>query len=452
MQKLERKNESMKTYYRRTIDKELSRWANEEERKPLLLRGARQVGKTSAVRHLAEQFQYYAEIDFNERADLHYLFEGTYSPQEICQMLSVLIHVPIIAGKTLLFFDEIQACPKAINRLRYFYEKFPELHLIAAGSLLEFALEELPSYGVGRIRSVFMYPFSYEEFLWATGNEALATMVNAASPDNPLPSPIHEHALQQLRTFLVLGGMPDVVARYCKDGNLLECQNILSELIFSFRDDFAKYRKRVPTSRIDAVFRSIAEQGLGKFVYNKVDTEANTKQIKDALETLILAGLVHPVTHTSANGIPLGAEINEKYRRMLLCDTGLLQRLLNLDFAEIFSSNNIQVVNRGAIAETFIGNELIKASSCYAPQPLYCWHREKAGSNAEVDYVVQIGSEIFPIEVKSGIKGSMQSMRVFIHLKDIPKGIRTSLENFDSYDDVLLYPLYAIKNIFNLSR
>lgn len=442
----------MKKYYQRIIDKELSRWANEDERKPLLLRGARQVGKTSAVRHLAERFQYYAEVDFNERTDVHYLFEGTYSPQEICQMLSVLLHVPIEAGKTLLFFDEIQSCPKAINRLRYFYEKYPELHLIAAGSLLEFALEELPSYGVGRIRSIFMYPFSFEEFLKATNNEALAEMINSASPGNPLPRPVHELALRQLRIFMVLGGMPDVVARYCKDGNLLECQNILSELILSFRDDFAKYRKRVPTSRIDAVFRSVAEQGLGKFVYNKVDTEANTKQIKDALETLILAGLVHPVTHTAANGIPLGAETNEKYRRMLLCDTGLLQRLLNLHIAEVLSSNDLQVVNRGAIAESFIGNELIKAAPCYAPQPLYCWHREKAGSNAEVDYVVQTGTEILPIEVKSGTKGSMQSLRIFLQLKNIPKGIRTSLENFGLYDDVLLYPLYAIKNVFNNPR
>lgn len=438
----------MKAYYKRLIDRELSHWAGEKERKPLLLRGARQVGKTSAVRHLAEQFQYYVEIDFNERTDVHYLFEGTYSPQEICQMLSVMFRVPIISGKTLLFFDEIQACPKAINRLRYFYEKYPELHLIAAGSLLEFALEELPSYGVGRIRSIFMYPFSFEEFLWATDNGALAAMLNESSPYNPLPLPIHEQALRILRIFLVLGGMPDVVARYCKDGNLMECQNILSELIQSFRDDFSKYRKRVPTMRIDAVFRSIAEQGLGKFIYNKVNTEANTKQIKDALETLVLAGLVHPVTHTAANGIPLGAEVNEKYRRMLLCDTGLLQRLLNLDIADIMSSTELQIVNRGAIAETFIGNELVKAASCYSPQPLYCWHREKPGSNAEVDYVVQVGSDIYPIEVKSGVKGSMQSMRLFLQLKGLSKGIRTSLENFGFYDDILLYPLYAIKNIF----
>ena len=441
----------MNKYYKRKIDHELESWASANERKPLLLRGARQVGKTSAVRHLGEKFKHFVQVDFNERHDVHYLFEGTYSPQEICQMLSVLLRTPIVAGETLLFFDEIQACPPAINRLRYFFEKFPELHLIAAGSLLEFALETLPSYGVGRVRSIFMYPFSFEEYLWATGNEALATMINASSPDKPLPQPIHEQALRLLRVFLVIGGMPAVVARYCEDGNLLECQNILNELVLSFRDDFAKYRNKVPSSRIDATFRSIAEQGLGKFVYNRVDTDASTVQIKTAVETLILAGLVYPVTHSSANGIPLGAEINEKYRRMILLDTGLLQRILNLDISDILSSNDLQVVNRGAIAETFIGTELVKSASCYSPYPLYCWHREKAGSNAEVDYVVQLGARILPIEVKSGSKGSMQSMRLFMEAKGIAKGLRTSLENFSSYEDILVYPLYAIRNIHVLS-
>lgn len=442
----------MKKYYKRKIDEELERWASSNERKPLLLRGARQVGKTSAVKHLGLSFEHFAQVDFNERHDVHYLFEGNYSPQEICQMLSVLLRIPIEAGKTLLFFDEIQACPAAINKLRYFYEKFPELHLIAAGSLLEFALETLPSYGVGRIRSISMYPFSFEEFLWATDNQALSLMINGSSPDKPLPLPIHEQALRLLRIFMVIGGMPAVVAQYCEDGNLLECQNLLSELVLSFRDDFAKYRNKVPSSRIDATFRSIAEQGLGKFVYNRVDTDATTPQIKAAVETLVLAGLVYPVTHSSANGIPLGAEINEKYRRMILLDTGLLQRILDLDISNILSSDEMQVVNRGAIAETFVGTELVKSASCYSPYPLYCWHREKAGSNAEVDYVVQLGTQIFPIEVKSGTKGSMQSMRLFMEAKGITKGIRSSLENFSSYDNILVYPLYATANIRDLFK
>lgn len=442
----------MNTYYSRKIDEELMKWIAEEGRKPLLLRGARQVGKTSAVRYLAHSFENFIELDFNERRDLHYLFNGTYSPQEICGLLSVHFKTPIVAGKTLLFFDEIQACPDAINRLRYFYEKYPQIHLIAAGSLLEFALESLPSYGVGRIRSIFMYPFSFEEFLWATGYKGLADMINAASPANPLPQALHDEASRMLRIFLTIGGMPAVVSAYSGSADLLGCQSILTDLILSFRDDFAKYRKRVPSSRIDAVFHSVAEQGLGKFVYSRVGTEANSAQIKAALETLVLAGLVYPVTGTAANGLPLGAELKENYSRMLLCDTGLSQRLLGLDIADILSSDDFNVINKGAIAETFVGTELVKASSLYLSQPLYCWHRDKAGSNAEVDYVVQVGTKIYPIEVKSGTKGSMQSMRLFMQLKGIDKGIRTSLENFCTYDDIILYPLYAIKNIFTMPR
>ncbi len=377
------------------------------------------------------------------------MFDGSYSPQEICQLLSIQLHTPIVAGKTLLFFDEIQACPQAINRLRYFYEKYPEQHLIAAGSLLEFALETLPSYGVGRIRSIFMYPFSFEEFLWATGDEMLADMINRATPDTPLPDPIHQQAVRQLRKFMVLGGMPAVMARYCEDGNIIECQHILRELIRSFRDDFAKYRQRVPTTRIDAVFRSVAEQGLGKFIYNKVNCEGNSEQVRMALNTLILAGLVYPVTHTSASGIPLGAEINEKYRRMIFLDTGMLQSMLGLDLGEYLASSDMQIINRGAIAETFVGDEIVKSSPCYDPRTLFCWHREKSGSSAEVDYVVQIADKIHPIEVKSGTKGSMQSMRLFLQQKGVDYGIRTSLENFSRYDDIRVYPLYAIKNVFS---
>ena len=248
---------------------------------------------------------------------------------------------------------------------------------------------------------------------------------------------------------MVLGGMPAVVARYCEDGNILVCQHILRELIRSFRDDFAKYRQRVPTARIDAVFRSVAEQGLGKFVYNRVNGEGNSEQIRAALDTLILAGLVYPVTHTSANGIPLGAETNEKYRRMVFLDTGMLQSMLDLDLSEYLAATDMQVINRGAIAGTFVGNEIVKSSPCYDPRSLFCWHREKSGSSAEVDYVVQIADKIRPIEVKSGTKGSMQSLRLFLQQKGIDYGIRTSLENFSCYNDIRVYPLYAIKNIFN---
>lgn len=437
------------TYYYRHIDEVLQDWAYSSNRKPLLMRGARQVGKTTAIRHLAESFEYYLEIDFIERKDIHYLFNDNYSPKDICQMLSAMFNIPIIENRTLVFFDEIQACPAAINKLRYFYERLAGLHVIAAGSLLEFALENLPSYGVGRIRSIFMFPFSFDEFVRASVGQGLAQCIAQASPEKPLPQPLHEQAIKLLRHFLVLGGMPAVVAEYCNTGSITECQRILSDLVQSFRDDFSKYHSRVPVMRIDTVYRAVAEQGLGKFSYSRVDGQLNNEQIRKALHILKLAGLIYPVTHSSSNGMPLGAEINEKYQRMIFMDTGLLQHVLGLNIANIFNpETDLQLINKGALAETYVGCEIMKAASPYMQNNLYCWHREKSGSNAEVDYVVQLGESIKPIEVKSGSKGSMQSMRIFLEQKKIPWGIRTSLENFSTYDDIKVYPLYAIRNIF----
>lgn len=433
-------------YLKRNIDKELQEWCDQENHKPLLLRGARQVGKTSAVRHLGEQFKYYVEIDLNEQVELHTLFEKSFTPQQICQQLSVILDIPIEEGTTLLFFDEIQACPAAINKLRYFYEKMPRLHVIAAGSLLEFALRDLPSFGVGRIRSLFMYSFNFQEFLRALGKSALADMIKIASPENPLPDLLHAKSIELLRVFLVIGGMPECVATYVNTENLQSCQQTLSELMISYQDDFKKYHSRIPESLLRDVLRSVALQGQGKFVYTQVNTDCRTPQIKEALEMLCMAGLIYPVVHTNSNGVPLFAEAKERYKRYIFMDTGLLQRILELDLTNLLLSDDLKMVNRGALAETFVGNEIVKAHSPYTNDSLYCWHREKKNSNAEVDYVIAKNGVVYPVEVKSGIKGSMQSMRIFLSEKNLAKGIRTSMENFSAYDDILVYPLYAVNN------
>lgn len=438
-------------YLERYVDTELIKWSESEHRKPLLLRGARQVGKTSAVRHLSERFKYYVEIDLNEWTDIHSLFEQGLSPQQICQQLSVIFNTPIEEGHTLLFLDEIQACPAAINKLRYFYEKMPLLHVIAAGSLLEFALRDLPSFGVGRIRSLFMYSFSFQEFLWALGKKTLSDMVAHATPENPLPDLIHSKALALLRIFLVIGGMPECVSRYVETENMLECQQILSELVISYQDDFKKYHDKIPVGLLKDVLRSVALQGQGKFVYTQVDTGYRTPLVKEALEMLCMAGLIYSVVHTDSNGVPLFAEAKEKYKRYIFMDTGLLQRVLELDLTDVLVSNDLRLVNRGALAEVFVGTELVKNRPLYLNDNLYCWHREKKDSNAEVDYVVSSNGTIYPIEVKSGTRGSMQSLRIFLDIKHLDKGVRTSLENFATFDDILIYPLYAIANIYNRS-
>ena len=433
-------------YFNRKIDHALIEWRNDKRHKPLMLRGARQVGKTTAIRNLSKRFTHFVEINFENKdhAAAKAVFIQHSDPQIICSELAVLFGKPILAGKTLLFLDEVQNCPEAIAALRYFYEQMPELHVITAGSLLEFALEEIPSFGVGRIDSMFMYPFSFSEFLCAAGYEMWAKLIDDATPEKPVSDTVHGKIIEQLKNFLIIGGMPEVVAEFVETRDFLRCQKILNSLLVSFRNDFAKYKKRIPATRINEVFSSVAQQVDGKFVYEHVSQSLNNEQVKKSLELLLMTGLCYQITHTSADGIPLGAKINPKYRRIIPFDTGIYQQILNLDIAGILLSDDFDTINKGAVAEIFAGCELKKNTSCYSDNELYCWVREKKNTNAQIDFVIQCGENIIPIEVKSGKQGKMQSMWVFLEEKKSIYGIRTSLENFGQYDKIKVFPLYAV--------
>lgn len=434
-------------YIERKIDAELLAWREESDRKPLLLRGARQVGKSSAARRLSRQFDNYVEVNFESDKKVHELFSGNLTAKELVAKLSLFYDAPIVVGKTLLFFDEIQASLPAISSLRFFYEQLPELHLIAAGSLLEFALADIRSVGVGRMRSLFVYPFSFMEFLSACGQTMLADAICNASPEIPLDNVFHEKALEYFRGFLAVGGMPEIVARYAQQRDIRGCRRILDDLIITLQDDFSKYKRRVPSARIQEAFDSVVTQMGRKFVYANVSRTTVHAQIKDAIELLIMAGLVIPITHTAANGIPLGSEINPSKRKMLLIDTGIFQRLSGLDLSEIVLGSDFASINKRSLADLFVGLELLKSGSCYEKQRLFYWHREAKSSNAEVDYVIQRGRQIIPLEVKSGSRGSMQSLHIFMAEKQSEYGVRASLENFSKYDKISVYPLYAIGNL-----
>jgi predicted AAA+ superfamily ATPase len=433
-------------YFKRNIDHALLEWKTDPDRKPLLIRGARQVGKSSTIEHLGTHFEYFINIDFEKNKNLHVLFDGNLDIKEITLKLSVQFNKPIVPGKTLLFFDEIQSCLNAIKSLRYFYEDYPKLHVIAAGSLLEFALEELPTFGVGRIDSLFMYPFSFAEFMTACGEETLWKEVCKSAPEEPLFSVFHEKCLDYLKKFLLIGGMPAVVAHFVKNKDILKVQKILDRLILSYQDDFAKYKRKLPAVLLHEVFSSVVKQAGKKFIYSKA-AETSQYNIKQAVNILIMSGLIIPAVSSSANGIPLGAEVNHKKCKMLLLDTGIFQRLMDLPLSDILISDDFDVVNKGAIAEQFVGLELIKNASPYMQKYLYFWTREKERCHAEVDYVIQKNEKIIPIEVKSGKQGKMQSMYSFLNEKQAIYGIRTSLENFSEYDKIKVYPLYAIGNI-----
>jgi len=437
-------------YIDRKIDNDLILWMRESTRKPLLLRGARQVGKSCAVRKLAEHFEFFLEINFEENIEARDLFaKGNLSPYKLCQELSAIYQTPIIPGKTLLFFDEIQSSLPALSSLRFFYEKYGELHVIAAGSLLEFAFQDIPSFGVGRVRSMFMYPMNFFEFLNACNHQLLAQAIQKADCKNPLSESVHKKAVELLRIFIILGGMPEVVSVYVNGGDLLSCQRILDDLVISLRSDFAKYKKKVSTSQLSVVFDSVTAQMGKKFVYTNIQKDYNnmmynSRQLKEGMDLLIMSGLVIPVVHSSANGIPLGAEIDIKKKKLLLLDTGVYQRLLGLPLSDLLISDNFSLINKGNIAELFAGLEILKSASCYEKVNLYYWHRESKNSNAEVDFIIQKGRDIIPVEVKSSTKGAMQSMRLFLDEKKSPYGIRASIENFGELQNIKIVPLYAL--------
>ncbi|RPI72828.1 MAG: DUF4143 domain-containing protein [Desulfobacteraceae bacterium] len=432
---------------KRTIDEELKKWRVDPRHKVLLVRGARQVGKTYSIRTLAQSFENLLEVNFEEHEDVKTFFNGPLSPEGILEKLTAYFGVQVHQGKTLLFFDEVQACPNCLRSLRFFYEKMPGLYVAAAGSLLEFAITEIPSFGVGRISSLFMHPLSFSEFLQAIGMEQLAALISGSSTKNPIDPVLHRKILDHLRVYCAIGGMPVVVEHYRNSRDLRKCQQTLDEIILGLRDDFSKYHKRISPQRLNEVFESAALQAGCKFKYATVNPDSTHNELKKALELLVRAGLVYRIFHTDARGVPLGAQVNPRRFKVLLFDIGIYQRLVHLDIPAYLVSGDAALINKGPVAELFCGLEWVANSPTHRQPQLFYWHREARNSNAEVDYVIQQGNAVVPVEVKAGVRGAMQSMRLFLTERNLQRGIRVSHENYSSYGAIETVPLYAAGNM-----
>ncbi len=451
-------------YYARIIDRYLEEWASCDTRKPVLLRGARQVGKSSAVRHLAKRFEYFLELNLEMEPQYKTVFTQDLNVNRIVTQISALSGTRIIEGKTLLFIDEIQECPEAIMSLRFFKENLPDLHVIAAGSLLEFTLAELPTFGVGRIHSMFMFPMSFDEFLRANGEDLLLEARNSASAGNPLPLPLHEKLVSLFRTYMLVGGMPECVSGWINTHDYLSCQEVQDDILVSYEDDFSKYKKKVDADLLRHTLRSAAVQTAGKFVYTKVG-DYKTAEVKRALDLLILAGLLIPVTRTNANGLPLGSEADHSYRKILFFDCGLMLRLLGITMGDttmptskILTATATDLVNKGTVSELVAGLELLRYMTPNLRHELYYWVRLSKNSLAEIDYLLPSRLTILPIEVKAGSRGGMKSLWTFMREKHLTEAVRCSLENFgefgytdkeasDAVRHVSICPLYAVSQI-----
>ena len=428
----------------RKIDKDLLDWKGKKHRKPLILRGARQVGKTTAVRTLGKEFPSLLELNFEENPELNSFFSGNLNPDKIISDLENYLGEKIRVGDTLLFFDEIQYCPRALLSMRYFYEKQSDLHIIAAGSLLEFELEKI-SFPVGRVEFFYMYPLNFEEFITAIGKEKLMSY-EPSSGD--MPDAIHNELSNLLRDYTIIGGMPEVVGEYLENRNFGEFLNIQSSIIETFIADFPKYTKRTNIKYITTVFNAVPLQLGRKLKYTNISTLYQSRELGEALELLEKAGLMNRVYHSSSNGIPLEAEKDFRKFKVIFFDTGLALRLLRIPVKEMILNNDIILINEGAIAEQLVGQEIQSRTPIREKPKLYYWHREAKSSNAEVDYVIEHEGKVVPIEVKSGRSGTIKSLNLFLNEKRSEYGICLSQKKYSELKDIRFMPVYSIGQIF----
>ena len=403
----------------------LKNWKSKSSRKPLVIRGARQVGKTYLVRLFAKKyFDQMVEINFERDPEMASLFISK-DPRKIVQLLELQYNISIQPGAALLFLDEIQAAPEVLVSLRYFYEELPELHVIAAGSLLEFTLKE-PAFSmpVGRIEYMHLGPMQLEEFLLAAGKDKLVTFMNDFSLGDTIPKPLHRQCMDLLRIFLVTGGMPQAVAAYLNTNSWQECESIKHSLLATFQDDFNKYGNMVRHQRLQRLFKKIPLLAGSKFKYVNVDRNERSGDLAKALNLLFHARIAYPVYHSSCSGIPLGATIHPKKFKVLFLDTGLMSTATGLNLLDYEKAEDIMKVNAGAICEQYIGQHLLFSQQPYCEPEVYYWIREKKNSSAEVDYVISEGTLIVPVEVKAGKSGTLKSLHLFLSEKHRSFGIR----------------------------
>lgn len=414
---------------KRTLLTVLNNWLISAHRKPLVLRGARQVGKTWLVRELAKVNQkVLIEINFEKNPQYISLFD-TNEVAQIVLNLSATFNQKISPENFLLFLDEIQVAPQLLSKLRWFMEGLPELPVIGAGSLLEFTLENYQfSMPVGRIQYMHLEAMSFEEFLQASDQGGLLEYLKAynlkeATQAN-IPEVLHEKLMLLFKEYLIIGGLPEAVYSWIRERDVKQVNQIHHDLLNTYRDDFAKYSGRLDVTILDTVMRAVPRMLGAKFVYQKVGAKINASAVKNALNLLNKARICHTVWATSANGLPLGSQIRDKYLKQIFLDTGLASAQLGLSLNQLKSLSELDLVDNGAIAEQVVGQLLRTISPSYIEPALYYWQREEKGSAAELDYIIEHGNRVIPVEVKAGSTGSLKSLHLFMGSKNLSLALR----------------------------
>jgi len=393
----------------RSIIKEFENWANKEHRKPLMLRGARQVGKTVAVEIFSKKFDQYIYLNLETASDRR-LFESNYNIKELIRAIFFEKDKKKIDGRTLIFIDEIQNCPDAVSMLRYFYESASEFFVIAAGSLLESLIGRKINFPVGRVEYLYIKPLTFKEYLVAIDDNSSVEILENV----PVPDFAHEKLLKEFYNYTLIGGMPEVVELYSKTSNIVELKPVYEGLLRSYLDDVEKYARndtlvRVIRHSIESCFYlagiRIKFEGFGQSSYK-------SREISEALKTLEKAMLIYLMYPTTATELPIMADY-KKSPRLHILDTGLVNYFAGLQ-KELFGTRDLNSVYEGRIAEHIVGQELL-AEYQVLPEKVQFWVREKKQSSAQVDYVIPFESYIIPIEVKAGKAGKLRSLHEFIN-------------------------------------
>jgi uncharacterized protein len=423
---------------KRLIESKLLEWKNSARRKPLIVRGARQVGKTYTITDLGKtHFKNHVVVDFERNPEFRNIFEKDLQPLRIISDLELITAQRIVPEETLVFFDEIQECPRAIMALRYFYEEKPELHIIAAGSLLEFALGEF-SFPVGRVQLTELYPLNFLEFQMALGNEKAAEFLS--SSPGQLSDSSHQFLLNQLKDYFFVGGMPEAVKTFAETRSVNRAIEVQGEICNSLKQDFSKYNPQVDKQCLTEVFTSLAKIVGRQTKYASLSEGFSNPTIKKAYQTLVQAKLVHKINSVNPHGLPLSIMSSRVFKSAMI-DIGIMNYLCGIYKTDEYFNNDLLGIYKGAMAEQFVGQEIATNQN----NELFYWSRQAKSSTAEVDYVISVDDSIIPIEVKSATAGRLRSLHQYLkEYPDCKAGYVFSTKKYSELPEqkLIFIPLY----------
>jgi predicted AAA+ superfamily ATPase len=422
-------------------------WKQSNRRKPLVLQGARQVGKTWLINQFGKQeYKNYIYLNFEQNSDLRSLFQGNLQPQNIIENISLYLGKKVVAKDTLICFDEIQTTPTALTSLKYFQEQAPEYHIIAAGSLLGVEVGKKSSFPVGKVNFMTLYPLSFAEYLNALGEDLIIDKLVNTTNVEPLPELIHEKLLSHLKLFLFLGGMPEVLQNYIENKDIGIVREIQNEILEAYARDFSKYTDANQTIKISEFWKSIPFQLAKenkKFKYSEVRKRARAATFAQSIDWLKNAGLIHPTYNLKVPKVPISGYADYTKFKVYLLDTGLLAAMLNLSSQIIMQPNALFSEYNGAFVENYVATELVKSID----NELFYW---TSGHAAEVDFVTEIDNKIYPIEVKSGMNRNLKSLNSYAD-KYKPEFIfRFSPRNSIQSSNFINLSLYSVFNFRHL--